>query len=100
MATEPQSQPLTVSAEEASDPITEKVLRIIATQKRLPPEQVHLDSSFEQLGLDSLDAVYILFELESAFDISISDERARAIRSVQEMVAGVKQLIAQKAGSQ
>jgi len=100
MATEPQSQPLTVSADEATDPVTEKILRIIATQKRLPPEQVHLDSSFEQLGLDSLDSVNVLFELEGAFDISIPDEQARGIRNVQEMVAGVKQLIAKKTGSQ
>lgn len=73
-----------------------KVLEIIAQQKRIPVEQVTIDSSFAELGLDSLDAVNILFELEGAFDINISDENARQIKSVREMVDGVRALVAEK----
>jgi acyl carrier protein len=73
-----------------------KVLEIIAQQKRVPVENVTIDSTFDELGLDSLDAVNILFELESAFDINISDDKARQIKSVREMVEGVKTLIAEK----
>jgi acyl carrier protein len=78
------------------DDIETKVLEIIAQQKRLPVERVTVDSSFDELGLDSLDAVNILFELEGAFDISIPDEKARQIKSVREMVDGVKTLLAEK----
>lgn len=78
------------------DDIETKVLEIIAQQKRLPVERVTIDSSFDELGLDSLDAVNILFELEGAFDISIPDEKARQIKSVREMVDGVKTLLAEK----
>jgi acyl carrier protein len=78
------------------DEIQTKVLEIIAQQKRIPAEQVTIDSSFAELGLDSLDAVNILYELEDAFDISISDERARQIKSVREMVDGVRALVAEK----
>jgi acyl carrier protein len=78
------------------DNIETKVCEIIAQQKRIPPERVTVDSSFEELGLDSLDAVNILFELENAFDISISDEKAREIKSVRQMVEGVKTLVAEK----
>jgi acyl carrier protein len=73
-----------------------KVLEIIAQQKRVPVENVTINSSFDELGLDSLDAVNILFELEGAFDINISDEKARQIKSVREMVEGVRTLVAEK----
>jgi acyl carrier protein len=78
------------------DELQTKVLEIIAQQKRIPAEQVTIDSSFAELGLDSLDAVNILFELESAFDINISDDKARQIKSVREMVDGVRTLVAEK----
>ena len=78
------------------DSVEAKVCEIIAQQKRIPGEKVSVDSSFEELGLDSLDAVNILFELEGAFNIEISDDKAREIKNVRQMVDGVKTLIAQK----
>ena len=33
-----------------------------------------LDSAFEELGIDSMDAVEILFALENEFDINIPDD--------------------------
>lgn len=76
--------------------LEQKVLEIIAQQKRVAPENVTINSSFDELGLDSLDAVNILFELEGAFDINIPDEKARQIKSVREMVEGVRALVAEK----
>jgi len=78
------------------DELENKVLEIIAQQKRVPVENVTINSSFDELGLDSLDAVNILFELEGAFDINIPDEKARQIKSVREMVEGVRTLVAEK----
>jgi acyl carrier protein len=78
------------------DELEKKVLEIIAQQKRIPVDQVTIDSTFAELGLDSLDAVNILFELEGAFDINISDDKARQIKSVREMVDGVRTLVAEK----
>ena len=76
-----------------ADEVAEKVLAVIAQIKRLPAESVALDSSFEELGIDSLDGMNILFELENEFDINIPDEQARSIHSVREMVEGVKKLL-------
>jgi acyl carrier protein len=76
-----------------ADEVAEKVLAVIAQIKRLPAESIALDSSFEQLGIDSLDGMNILFELENEFDINIPDDQARSIRSVREMVEGVKKLL-------
>lgn len=77
-----------------SDPVVEKVISIVAAVKKLPPERVTVDSTLEELGLDSLDRVNLLFEVEGAFDISISDEQARSIKSVREVVDGVRALTA------
>lgn len=80
-----------------SDELTQRVLKCIATSKRIPVEQVTIDSEFQQLGIDSMDAVEILFALENEFDISIPDEEARSVRNVREMARGVEKLVAAKA---
>jgi acyl carrier protein len=76
--------------------MTERVLKVIATSKRIPLEQVTIDSEFLQLGIDSMDAVEILFALENEFDISIPDDEVRHVRNVRQMVAGVEKLVAAK----
>jgi acyl carrier protein len=80
-----------------SDELTERILKVIATSKRIPVEQVTIDSEFQQLGIDSMDAVEILFALENEFDINIPDEEVRHVRNVRQMAEGVEKLIADKA---
>jgi acyl carrier protein len=82
-----------------SEELTQRVLKTIATSKRIPVEQVTIDSEFQQLGIDSMDAVEILFALENEFDISIPDEEARNVRNVRQMAEGVEKLVAAKAGA-
>jgi acyl carrier protein len=80
-----------------SDELTQRVLRTIAGCKKIPVESVTIDSEFKDLGIDSMDAVEILFALENEFDISIPDDDVRNVRNVREMVEGVDKLIAAKA---
>ncbi len=75
------------------DPLAEKVMALIAAVKRIPPEQVSVDKTFEELGMDSLDNINLLFEVESTFNIDIPDEEARSIRSVRQAVDGVRKLV-------
>jgi acyl carrier protein len=79
-----------------SDQLTEQVLAIVARVKRIPVEQVRPESTFEQLGIDSLDGMNILFELENDFDINVPDAQAKSLHSVQEVIDGVRALIAEK----
>jgi len=79
-----------------SDDLIQRVLKIIATSKRLPPETVTVDSQFLDLGIDSMDAVEILFALENEFDINIPDNDVREVRSVRQMCEGVARLVAAK----
>jgi acyl carrier protein len=80
-----------------SDEFIQRVLKTIATSKRIPVEQITIDSEFQQLGIDSMDAVEILFALENEFDISIPDEEVRNVRNVRQMCEGVEKLVAAKA---
>jgi len=75
------------------DELIDKIVSIIAATKRIPRDQVSVDSSFEELGIDSLDGVNIMFELENEFNIDIPDAEAKAIRSVRQMVEGVRRLV-------
>ena len=79
-----------------SEELTDRILGTIAQAQRIPKEKVTLESSFEELGIDSMDGVNILFALENEFDITISDEAAKQIRSIQELVDGVYTLLLQK----
>jgi acyl carrier protein len=75
-----------------ADVLTGKVLSILAKVKRIPPDSIALDSPLQDLGLDSLDTIVLLSELEDQFKISIPDDRARSIRTVRDVVEGVKML--------
>jgi acyl carrier protein len=76
--------------------IEARVLKAIAETQRVPVDRVTVETPFEELGIDSMDAVNILFALENEFDISIPDEAAKQIRSIREMVEGVEKLVAAK----
>ena len=80
-----------------SDDLIQRVLKSIATSKRIPLETVTIDSSFEQLNIDSMDAVEILFALENEFDIVIPDDEVRSVHNVRQMCEGVEKLVAAKA---
>lgn len=70
-----------------------QVIRVIAQTQRIPPESISLDSTFEQLKIDSLDGINIVFALENEFGINIPDEGVQNLRSVRDTVAGVRKLI-------
>jgi acyl carrier protein len=79
--------------------IAERVQRVIAKHLRVEVDKVPLDATFEQLGMDSLDSVNLLFEVEDEFDISIDDQDAKSITSVPQMVDGIEMLLARKANA-
>jgi acyl carrier protein len=79
-----------------TDELISRVTGVIAKTQHLPPESVTIDSTFEELKIDSLDGINILFALESEFDLDIPDQAAKQIRSVRAMVEGIGQLLAAK----
>ena len=73
-----------------------RVIKVIAKTQRIPVETVSIDSTFEELKIDSLDGINILFALESEFDVDIPDDAAKQIRSVRQAVEGIEKLLAAK----
>jgi acyl carrier protein len=84
-------------SESVSPDVLERVLRTLADTQKLPLEQVTPEATFEQLNIDSLDGINILFALENEFDINIPDESARLVRDVRQLAEGVQKLINEKA---
>jgi acyl carrier protein len=83
-------------SELSNQTIQDRVLKVIATSKRIPLESVQPDSSFESLGIDSLDRLNLLFDLESEFEIEINDEEAKQVQNIHEMIEGVTKLVEAK----
>ena len=54
----------------------EKVKEIIVTELGLEENEISIDTSFEALGLDSLDVVELLMAIEEEFGVEIKAEDA------------------------
>lgn len=77
-----------------SDAVAEKVITTLASVKRIPADKITLETNLQDLGIDSLDVFTLLFELENAFKISIPDDDVRSLRTVNDIVTGIKKIIA------
>jgi acyl carrier protein len=76
--------------------IAERVIRVIAANKKMAPEDLSPASRFEDLKMDSLDALNMIFALEEEFDIDIPNEEAAKMKSVEEAIQGVEELVKAK----
>ena len=71
--------------------IEEKVKKIIIEQLNVSEEDVVSEASFvDDLGADSLDQVELIMAMEEEFDLSISDEDAEKIATVQNAIDFIK----------
>lgn len=75
-----------------SEPIFRKVVELIAKSTKIPVERIMPDSTFEELGMDSLDGTTLLYELEEAFDVSIPDEVALKFKDIRQVVEYLEEL--------
>jgi acyl carrier protein len=80
------------------DNLERRVIEIIAKRKHLDPANLTAATTFEQLGIDSLDAADLLFAFEDDFGIVVPDDVARSMRSVGQVVEGLRGLDAGAAG--
>lgn len=76
------------------DDVMGRVIRVIAETQRIPAESISPDSTFEQLKIDSLDGLTIIFAIENEFNINVPDEAAKAVRSVNDLAEGIRKLMA------
>lgn len=76
------------------DPLEKKVIELIAQKKRIPSEGITLDSTFLDLGIDSLDGMDLLFTFEESFKLTIPDDTAQQMKSVREVTDALRTALA------
>ncbi|HEY7839658.1 MAG TPA: phosphopantetheine-binding protein [Terriglobales bacterium] len=72
------------------DELTQDVIAIIAREQRLPAETISPEATFEELKIDSLDGVNIVFALEEKYNLTIPDDVAREMKSVRQVVDALR----------
>jgi len=78
----------------SNEELTQRVIKVIADTQHMPLEKIAPNSTFAELGIDSLDGINILFAVENEFNVNIPDDAAQTIKSIPEMVDGIAKLLA------
>jgi acyl carrier protein len=73
--------------------VFDKIKDILVLKKGIPADSIHLESSFEELGMDSLDAVELLADLEDAFSVDIPNSELQHFKTIQQAVNGIEEAI-------
>ena len=74
--------------------VAERVIKVFAAFKKVEPAEIKMETTFEELGFDSLDGLNLIFELEEEFDIMVPDDKVQSMKSVAEAVEGIEWLLA------
>ena len=76
------------------DNILERVVEIVAEELAVDTDEITEKSSFiEDLGADSLDVVELVMAFEEEFDVEIPDEDAEDIRTVEDAVNYLEEVL-------
>jgi len=75
-----------------SGQILSSVKAAIAKQKHIDPDVITDNSILDELGVTSLDAITIVFDIEEEFDIEVPGDLLENLKSVQDIVDGITEL--------
>lgn len=67
----------------------EKIQAIIVEELEVNPDQVTMESTFDDLDVDSLDFFQVITAIEDEFNVEINDDEN--IKSIADLVAFVEQ---------
>jgi len=77
--------------------ISEKVIAVLADKGKVEKDQINMGSSLvDDLGMDSLDAVEMVFEFEEQYGIQIPDEAIQGFKFVRDIVSYLMKVIPEK----
>lgn len=77
--------------------VEERVIRVFADFKKVQREEITMDTTFDELGFDSLDGLNLVFELEEEFGMTIPDDHVADMKGVRQAVEGIEALLNAKA---
>lgn len=65
-----------------------KIIRFIAEKvEHQDPSKINASSQFDELGLDSMDVIQLLFDAEEAFGVNFEGEEAKGLHSVGDIIS-------------
>lgn len=70
--------------------IFEKIAALLSSKKELNRELITVESSFEALGLDSLDSIELIADLEDEFNVTIPNADLQRIKTIGQAAEGIK----------
>ena len=71
--------------------IFETIKEILNTSEGIDPVLIKIDSTFEELNMDSLSGLALIDELEEKYDIKITNEEVFSIRSIKDAVSKIEE---------
>jgi len=77
----------------------ERIKKLFLKNFDFPEDRLQPDATIESIGLDSLDKIEFMFELENEFDIKIPDREVK-LTSIRAMVDVIDRLVAEQHESQ
>ncbi len=84
-------------AHDPDDPAFERaVIEIIARKKKIDPALVTRQSTFQELGIDSLDGIDLVFTFEDEFNINIPDQVVQKMKSVGQVIDALREVLAKR----
>ncbi|KAF5073824.1 acyl carrier protein [Proteiniclasticum sp. QWL-01] len=76
--------------------VFDKVKHIIADKLGISEGEIKMETTFEDLGADSLDIVELIMAIEEEYDIQVSDEEAERAQSVGDVVNYINTLVGEE----
>jgi acyl carrier protein len=78
-----------------SEDVFNRIKDLIVTKKGVEAEKINIDSSFEELGMDSLDAVELVADMEEIFNVNIPNTDLQNFKTIRQAVEGLQKAISQ-----
>ncbi len=74
-----------------ADQIFPKIRKALAKLLKIPESKVSLEANLkDDLGIDSVDNLDLLFAIEDGFKLKISEEKASQLRTVNDVIELIK----------
>lgn len=86
-----------MSSTQQTDPekeLAERVIAIIRKSAEKPEVNITLETTFEELGFDSVDAVTMTFDIEDEFGIEIADHGFIGVKNIGQIVEMLEKIMA------
>lgn len=72
------------------------VKELLTRDRKFKPEDINMETSLNELGIDSLQAITILYELEERFEIEIPNELMEELESVGDIISTINKILSGK----